>query len=155
MKRTCALVILYNGESINQTDCNAIITIMGRNGLIERPEDVTIRFLDAEDIADSLIKSELKIEKVTSPSVNKDVEAAINYIGNACKLTLAAARKTKNYVPLAIKLSIECEKDDTMRHCIKVLSENPISIKKEFLDKYNFTPKTIDTIKVIYTSMYT
>ena len=153
MKRTCALVVLYTGEPIDQNTCDCIITDMGVHGIIEHPRDVTIRFLDAEDIADALIKSELKIERVKEPSQNEQIIAAIAHIGKVCHDNLILGKTKKDYTPLAIQLLVECNRDELTRKSVEVIARSEISLKKEFMEKYNFSQKAFDTIRAVFHSL--
>lgn len=153
MNRICALVILYKGLPVDQEVTDNLITTMGRSGLIESPEDVNIRSLDAEDIADSLIKSELKIERVKEPSQNEQIIAAIAHIGKVCHNNLILGKTKKDYTPLAIQLLVECNRDELTRKSVEIIARSEISLKKEFIEKYNFSQKAFDTIRTVFHSL--
>lgn len=153
MNRICALVILYKGLPVDQEVTDNLITTMGRSGLIESPEDVNIRSLDAEDIADALIKSELKVERVKEPSQNEQIIAAIAHIGKVCHNNLILGKTKKDYTPLAIQLLVECNRDELTRKSVEIIARSEISLKKEFIEKYNFSQKAFDTIRTVFHSL--
>lgn len=153
MNRICALVILYKGLPVDQEVADILITAMGTSGLIESPEDVNIRSLDAEDIADALIKSELKIERVKEPSQNEQIIAAIAHIGKVCHNNLILGKTKKDYTPLAIQLLVECNRDELTRKSVEIIARSEISLKKEFMEKYNFSQKAFDTIRTVFHSL--
>lgn len=153
MNRICALVILYKGLPVDQEVADILITAMGTSGLIESPEDVNIRSLDAEDIADALIKSELKVERVKEPSQNEQIIAAIAHIGKVCHNNLILGKTKKDYTPLAIQLLVECNRDELTRKSVEIIARSEISLKKEFIEKYNFSQKAFDTIRTVFHSL--
>lgn len=63
MNRVCALIVLYLGRELSETDAESIVSKMQNIGLIERPTDATLVYKDADSIAKAIIAQEEYDEK--------------------------------------------------------------------------------------------
>lgn len=100
MNRVCALIVLYLGRELSETDAESIVSNMQNIGLIERPADATLVYKDADSIAKAIIAQEEHDEKNNNdattlhfvvPEGKKPL--AVKFIKDKFKLALAKARE--------------------------------------------------------------
>ena len=150
MNRICALVILYNGTELTSPATNAIIAQMFNHGMIDNTDDVTIRFVDSETIANAILKEERTASKKTKNALSEQLATAIAYIGTVCKDTLKYAKDTGNYTLFELELRHAYVSHQDMRKCVYLLATETFVLKKDLAEKYNFSAKVLDIIKTVY-----
>ena len=100
MNRVCALIMLYNGRELSEIDAKRIVYEMQIIGLIDKPDDVTLVYKDADSIAKAIIAQEEHDEKNNNdattlhfvvPEGKKPL--AVKFIKDEFKLALAKARE--------------------------------------------------------------
>lgn len=100
MNRVCALIMLYNGRELSEIDAKRIVYEMQIIGLIDKPDDVTLVYKDADSIAKAIIAQEEHGKKNNNdattlhfvvPEGKKPL--AVKFIKDEFKLALAKARE--------------------------------------------------------------
>lgn len=100
MNRVCALIVLYLGRELSETDAESIVSKMQNIGLIERPADATLVYKDADSIAKAIIAQEEYDEKNSNDATilhfvvpeGKKLQT-VKFIKDEFRLTLAKAKE--------------------------------------------------------------
>lgn len=153
MNKICALVILYNGTELTSSATNGIIAQMFNHGMIDDTDNVTVRFVDSETIANAILKEERTASKKAKKEKNalsEQLATAIAYIGTVCKDTLKYAKDTGHYTLFEIELKHAYISHQDMKKCVDLLATETFVLKKNLADEYNFSTKVLDIIKMIY-----
>ena len=150
MNKICALVILYNGTELTSSATNAITAQMFKHGMIDDTDNVTMRFVDSETIANAILKEERTAGKKAKNALSEQLATAIAYIGTVCKDTLKYAKDTGNYTLFELELRHAYVSHQDMRKCVDLLATETFVLKKNLADEYNFSTKILDIIKTVY-----
>lgn len=100
MNRVCALIVLYLGRELSETDAESIVCNMQNIGLIDRPADATLVYKDADSIAKAIIAQEEYDEKNSNDATTLHFVVpegkkllAVKFIKDEFKLALAKAKE--------------------------------------------------------------
>ena len=113
-------------------------------------DNVTMRFVDSETIANAILKEEHTASKKAKNALSEQLATAIAYIGTVCKDTLKYAKDTGNYTLFELELRHAYVSHQDMRKCVDLLATETFVLKKDLAEKYNFSAKVLDIIKTIY-----
>lgn len=154
MSKICSLTVLYNGKELPDAAAAMIAACLVDMKVITDVNQCTIVYKDSEAIANAILAAEnlskVKVSHINDTSSQERIVAAVAHIGRYFAEDISRCKKTRDYTPLALRLIVECGRDETIRKSIEILATEDGVIPRDIAKKYGITEKIIEVVKSVY-----
>jgi len=160
MKVTNAIVILYDGERLSAGAAMSIEETLRSFGIVKKSSDIMMVHKDANAIA-SALTAQAVVEadrthqepREAEKTAKKAVESAIIIMGTIFAEEIQIGIETNDYSKLAVQIMLRINDPDVFNAVKTLATTKGISVPKDIIRKYKYTPGVGEVIRDVYDTM--